>query len=258
MLVPLMLRTCLVEGMKGRTSVGDSVFDSALTTMPSDGLRPFIAVYTGDLRFSARGGHPTRPLLGGSRCEVIFQYGLTAKMVETDEETDEAVLVGFGFPPLDAAMQMSLDIVGRQISNELVTPTSQWSEMAQEIAFRLLEPQLVPEVSRDDKVRLASHQLSILADLLDEPVARTDWVDRYLALLAASTDPVHADQIGLIEGLLSADLDGVEAARQKLGHSLDVWRSTPLTSVGDNGGEVLTEATIAVDGRPLATVTDDD
>lgn len=255
MLVRLMLRTCFVEALKGRTSVGARVYDSALEPLDKVGCGPFLSVYTGQGELTAPGGHSARPLFGTSRCLLVFQYGLTEAMVEVDPQTNETTIIGFGFPPVDAGLQLSLDIIGRQLAGVLVTPVDEWGRFAQKIAPAFRDVRLEPGISNDDGVRVATHQLSMLANLVQEPVTRNALIDEYLALLSASADPLHVEQRGLIEGLVSSDMEETEAARRTLGQSMAVWQSSPLAAVGDNEGQPFDEATIAIEGRQPAAVT---
>lgn len=256
MLVRLMLRTCLVEALKDRTSVGQRIYDSSLSTLPEDGEGPFLSIYTGQGQLQGSAGSAARSLISTSRCLLVFQYGVTAAMVETDQETDETRIIGFDFPPVDDGLQIFLDLVGRQIADALITPANGWGEMAQRIAHTFSDVQLEPGVSNEDGVRLATHQLSMVADLVREPADRNDLVEAYLSLLDASEDPRHAKQHEMITGLLSADMGEAERARRALGQSIAVWQAGPFAStVAQDKGELFDEAEIEIADRDPVTVT---
>lgn len=259
MLIRLMLRTALVAALKNKTTVGGRVFDSSMTTLSfgangqvttDENEGPFIAVYTGEGAMDSIAGHPSKLRMGASRCEVLIQYGVTQKMVLSDGETDEDTLIGFGFRPLDEALQMALDMTGREIFNELTTPTSDWSGLLHRMIAKISEPRLEAGVSNEDGVRLAAHQLSYLADLVNEPAdLSTGSIGRaYLDLLEASDEPLHAEQATFIEGLLSGDVSEAEKARRALGQSFATWLSVGQGPLVDNA-EPLSEASLHVEGR---------
>lgn len=258
MLIRLMLRTALVAALKNRTSVGPRVFDSSLsalsfgpngqvTTDEREG--PFIAVYTGEGALDGVSGHPSQVRLGASRCEVLIQFGVTQKMVATDPDTDESVLIGLGIRPLDEGLQMALDVIGREIFNELISPSSDWGHFVQRLVVKISEPRLEAGASSDSGVRLAAHQLSYLASLADEPLdAREGSIGAaYIALLNASNEPMHTEQRSLVEALLTGTLDDQEAARRKVGHALATWRAAGLGSL-DHEDPALDTGTINVQG----------
>ncbi|MBX8828177.1 hypothetical protein HBA93_21460, partial [Ochrobactrum sp. SFR4] len=86
------VRTAAVLALKGSTLVGDNVLDSEIgaidinddgTISITDG-RPFIAVYS-DASFSAAPNTDLRALVTNGNTEIVFETGVTAQMVETNE-----------------------------------------------------------------------------------------------------------------------------------------------------------------------------
>lgn len=265
MLIRLMLRTALVAALKGKTSVGERVFDSSLTTLSigptgqvvtdqRDGA--FIAIYTGEGSFQPIAGHPSGSLLGSGMTDVLVQYGITQKMVTTDAQTDESELIGFGYPAMDEALQMSLDVIGREIANELMTPTSAWGEVARDLAPKLTDARVLPGASNDEGIRLAVHQMSFSAHLLNEPMRLEPGTpfETYLSLLDASTVQMHGEQAALLRALLGGSLDEAEIARRRLGQTIETWLEVGLGELDDEAG-ILETATIDTDGRAPVEVS---
>lgn len=258
MLVRLMLRTALVEALKGKTLVGNRVFDSSLTALSfgpngqvvaEDGDGPFIAVYTGDGQLKDEGGHGQALRLGGSVCEVLIQFGISEKMTETHAETDASVLIGFSFPPIDEALQMHLDIVGREILNELVSPTSDWGLFAQRLMVRTQDASIEAALSHGEGHKLAAYQLRLLAHMVSEPkdMQAGSIGEAYLGLLSATPNPPAflQKQQTILSDLLGGEAGDVETARRELGQAVLNWRRLGLGHLG-GPDDTLTTAMVEV------------
>lgn len=191
------LRTCAVRALTGATLVGDNVRDSdfgaidvaADGSIRSDQDRPFVLVYTDD---STAEDTATRDLRQNGHLDLVVESGVANPLVETDETTGESRIVGINLPDTDAARELTLDLIDRQVTVALTGPDT-WAELWQRLHNRVLRIDRRRAASTEGGVRLAARQLRIRLDVLADPawgqplVAGNPWADFVAALIA--TDP---------------------------------------------------------------------
>lgn len=111
------IRLCSVFALKGRTFAGDGVRDSEITAIDPGSLdgekRPYIAVYTDDQ--------------SDGSLELSFEIGVTARMTVQDADGNDVIIEGV--PPTDAGIEITLDLVERQIYTALKDEGNAWSEL---------------------------------------------------------------------------------------------------------------------------------
>lgn len=219
------LRTAAVEALRGKTNVGSNVLDSGIGafdvaadgTTRTDQTEPFISVYTEN----AVSENPARqaPLLYSGTVDVLFEYGIAANMTETDPDTGESTIMTV-FPATDAAFELFLDIIGRQIVNALTDPSNPWAVIWQGVATKITKVVRRRTADVASGTRVAAHQLVVTVETLREPqtgAARDADCPymRFLAKLDAGT-PAQARIGTALRGLL-LPVDANESA---------TWRRT--------------------------------
>ena len=138
----------------------------------TDQEKPFISVYTEGSKqegFNAGGGADLRSLHISGPTDIVFEFGVTAAMVETNNETGESQIVGLQIPATDANLELLLDIIEKQITNALTDPNNAWAEI-----FRKLHATTLiihrRRTSSAENTKVAARQMVINLELLPDPI----------------------------------------------------------------------------------------
>lgn len=174
MLARIALRIAAVEALKGKTLVGDSVFDSRIGALDvaadgsvrTDMERPFVTVYTDAGK--AADGLNARALYSNGVTELIFETGVTIAMTQTDHETGESYIVA-GVRATDDALEFMLDMVARQIMDALGDPDSEWADIFRGLNYRVDKVERA-RTSGEDGTRFAAQQIRLTVELIEDPV----------------------------------------------------------------------------------------
>jgi hypothetical protein len=244
MLTRIALRVAVQEALRGATLAGDNVLDSQFTALDldADGAlrtdqdRPFISVYTDGGRIGSGNGFLS--LFGDDpTVELVIEAGISAAMFEEDPDTGVTSIIGVGLPDTDANMELTLDLMMRQVADALVAPGSPWADLARELLGNVSGIERSRIGQKQNGTRVAAQEVRITASLLADPVKGADLAGsiyvKFLEALAASSDArLHKVQQAFETALTgtAADWDLVQ-------------RELGLT-VGQS---------IALGGRPLAT-----
>lgn len=264
-LVRIALRIAAVQALKGRTDVGSNVLDSQLGALDvtadgklrTDQGKPFVTVYTDAARAGQGEDMPSgmdldlRALTVNGATEIIFEAGITAAMVETDPETDEAVIAAIGIPSTDANLEVQLDVIMRQIGDALSDPASEWAEV-----FRSLCPRFIRiERSRTGSAegqRMAAHQLKITAELLADPIKgqelrSTSSMAKFLVLADTLADPDLQTQVAVIRAAIAGQEYSWQTVRRRYGLTGDEADAMLLTTPPGAEPDVAISELTAVD-----------
>lgn len=209
-------RMALVEALKGRTLVGSNVLDSLIggITFDAEGVpslgqsKPFAGVYS-DSSTADAAATQHRGLHANGMAIFVIEFGVAAVMAQpVSADSGEELLPEIGIPPTDSGMEITLDIVARQMFDALHDPSNAWS-----MVFRnLLDPISKLERSRvgneNDGVRLAGQQIRISGDLADDPALGEELdpesaLSKLFVLAAASSDPDLVEKGSLLSDLIA-------------------------------------------------------
>ena len=248
MLTRIALRIAVQEALRGATLAGDNVLDSQFTALDldhdgnlrTDQDRPFISVYTDGGRIGAGNGFLS--LFGDDpTVELVIEAGMSAAMIEQDPETGVTNIVGIGLPDTDANMEMSLDLMMRQVADALVAEGG-WADLAREIMGDVKSVERSRVGQKQNGTRVAAQEVRITAGLLADPVKGSNLAGttyaKFLAALAASSDARLAKVKIAFETALAGTAADWQLVQRELG---------------------LTDAqSIALGGRPLEAAGGDD
>jgi len=226
------LRIAAVEALRGATLVGDNVRDSdfAAIDVAGDGNlrtdqdRPFVVVYTDDGEVNEA---DTRDLRQNGTVDFVCEFGAATPMAQTDPETGESVIAGVDIPATDAALEVALDLVDRQIGNALTDPASDWAAIWQRLSDRVEKVERKRAVTADNGVRLAARQLRIKLACKPDPVygqplvAGAVWSELRAAL--AGTRPELVPTLDAMTGAEEAEVS-IDMIRRAFGHPLEQAR----------------------------------
>ncbi len=192
----LALRIVTVAALRDRTWAGDAVRDSAIPPLDvaaRSERRPFLSVYTDDGQTAPRNGdllsgHPTFAL--------VIESAVTAQMEPGGD---------WAIPATDAGMEVTLDLLDRQIRRVLMDPDNPWSRLWRALVVEVDTVRTVRGASTDQGLRFAGRQIEIQIQALPDPlpgrVAAGVWADLLARLESA---PDYAP----LAAVLRADIEG--------------------------------------------------
>lgn len=228
------LRIVTVEALRGNTSVEGNVLDSEIGSIDvaaDDSLRtnqqkPFISVYTDGAKADDLGSG--RRLWVNGLTELLIETGITASMTETDQETGESTIIGFGIPAADAALELFLDVVDRQVVAVLMDPDNVWSEIWRGLVHSIAKVERRRTADAETGTRMAAHQQCIVCDILPDPVygaeiAPTSLWQKLLDQMAVVDHPY----LPSLRNLLGIDVvqSKTSEQRRRFGLTLDEARA---------------------------------
>lgn len=201
----LALRLLTVAALRGRTLAGEAVRDSMLT--PLDGPAgldqpvPFLAVYTDD-GVAQPHGRDLSTAVG--TINLLIEFGVTAKMrFKLESGEDDEVLTP---PPTDDRMELTLDVMERQIKIALADPANPFAEL-----WRILVSDVKTLATKrgafaDRGGRYAGRMLEIEVVALADPPYGAPVTGIWIAILGAfEDDPRLARHVSLIRSLVVGD-----------------------------------------------------
>ncbi len=263
MLGRIALRWSAVEALKGATIVGSNVLDSEIGALDvgadgairTDQEKPFISVYTEGSKQEGSnpgGGADLRSLHISGPTDIVIEFGVTAAMVETNNETGESQIVGLQIPATDANLELLLDIIERQVVNALTDPNNAWAEI-----FRKLHATTLTihrrRTSSAEGTKVAARQMAISLELLPdpiygEPIAPTSAWAKFFAKLATDTSPEAVKKLAALQALLGNPDDRLasETQRQRFAMTLEEVRA--MFDIAVEAGEAV-EPTITSVGH---------
>lgn len=259
MLSRIALRVAVQEALRGATLAGDNVLDSQFTaldldadgTLRTDQDRPFISVYTDGGRIGAGNGFLS--LFGDSpTVELVIEAGISAAMVEEDREKGIAHIIGVGLPDTDANMEMSLDLMMRQVADALAAPDSVWADLARELMGDVSSIERSRIGQKQNGTRVAAQEVRITAGLLADPVKGADLTGstyaKFLAALAASADArLHKVKAAFETALAGAAVDWQRVQRE-LGLTDGQSAALAMRPLQTPDGEPGTWAEVTIEG----------
>jgi len=210
-LIRIAARIAAVQALRGRTLVGDNVLDSQIGALDvtADGElrteedRPFISVYTDAARSS---DNVLRGWTSNGATDFLFEMGITAAHIDTDQETGESVIYP-GIPGTDAAFEFHLDIVARQIGDALSDPANDWAELFRKFHSGNEVIERARTSNDGSGVRLAAQQIKLTVPLIADPVRGTELKPTHpLATFFAKAATVP--ELGARVALMQAQLAG--------------------------------------------------
>lgn len=171
-LVSLALRVATVRVLRDATYAGSRVHDSTidpvsfLETEPE----PFIIVAVDSYE-----GQPTgRDLLGTPKSiTLLLDMAVGSKMKvrreATGEDDDEPVVENIAIPHTDEGLEVTLDLMARQVHRALLTSASPWAHVWRTLAPKIEKVQSDRGAGNDNGVRFATRQVTLTVSVMHEP-----------------------------------------------------------------------------------------
>ncbi|MFT3973324.1 MAG: hypothetical protein QM699_07705 [Amaricoccus sp.] len=253
-LARLALRVATVEALRGRTMVVDNVRDSDMSAIDieADGSlrtgedRPFVLVYTDDGRATET---PLRDLHANGSVDLVLELGIATPMVETDPDTGESTIADMTIPATDAAFEMVLDIIDRQIASALAGG-GRWPTLWKRLSSGVTKVERRRAVNAEQGVRFAARQVAITLELKPDPVMGAPlggvWQE-----FAAAIESDRPDLVPIVAGMLGTATAALSMAqvRERFGHTP---RESTALGYGPfhSGGEAYVIAEPEIDGDP--------
>lgn len=257
------LRATAVEALKGRTRALNNVLDSEIGIIDNDSAGKigitssdyFIAVYT-DAGKAQTGDNELRALLLNGRTEILFETGVTAKMLIINPETGEADLPEMGIPDTDGNFEFTLDLISREIAEALTDPDNAWGQLFLSFIYRTVSTERSRVGNIAEGVRLAAHQTKIVVDLIDDPEPKCSLdpdtpIARFIQLAKASDDESLQKKALFLEGIITGHREPWERLQQLHGMTAQELLALglgPLLSDVSRETPEWTGSTIEVEG----------
>ena len=226
------LRIVTIEALRNRTSVLDNVLDSQITALDfsadgqlrTDQEKPFISVYTEASK--ADDLSSGRQLWRNGLTELLLETGIAISMTEPDEDTGASTIGGI--PPTDAAFELFLDTVDREISVALMDPLNVWAELWRTLVRDVARIERKRVADAETGTRMAAHQQCLICDLLPDPVygealAPTSFWQKLINQLRVVKHP-YLSKIEALIGLIAQQPEH-EKQRRRFGITLDEARA---------------------------------
>jgi hypothetical protein len=219
----LALRLLTVAALRGRTLAGEAVRDSMLTPLDEpaglDQPVPFLAVYTDDGVSQPKGRDLSAP---GGTINLLIEFGVTAKMrFKLESGEDDEVLTP---PPTDDRMELTLDVMERQIKIALADPLNEFAELWRILVSDLKSLTTKRGAFADRGGRYAGRMLEIEVVPLADPPYGAAPSGIWIGILGAfEDDPRLARHVSLIRSLIVGDepLPAWQVLQAQLGLSAD-------------------------------------
>lgn len=156
------LRLATVEALRGQTDARDNVSDSEIGPLRFErhDNAPAISVYTDDATYTP----------GQSIHANDGELRLTIDVVVTSRRLAKAGDETIGIPPTDPGLELTVDVICRQIKFALTDPESAWSEMLRRLCHTMDLVESVRGSNARDGLRLAGRQLVFTVKPIGEPL----------------------------------------------------------------------------------------
>lgn len=228
-IIRIAARISAVEAIRGKTQVGGNVLDSEIGVLDiaangslrTDVDKPFVSVYTDGSKLTD--GVELRSLSSPGLLDIIFEAGITTAHAITDPQTDESVVLGM--PATDSTLEFQLDMILRQIADALNDPDDEWAGIFRSLCRSFVSVERARVTGDTNGVRLAAHQMKIVAEMVHEPVSgrslnpvspAAKFFEKCEADLVAS-QPDMADKVALMRAQISGDATELQTAIRRYG-----------------------------------------
>lgn len=223
-LAALFLRLATVLSLKGRTLAGDRVSDSAIAPIDQrakEQRQPALVVYSDDFTADQVEG---RDLLTGARSLQLAIEVVVADQVEREIEGEP--LIDVTIPETDEGLELTLNLIERQILRALQFEAGGWSEIWRNLVVKVRKVESQRGAGLKEGVRFAARQLVLTVEPLAEPgfgeeprgvwrkfldqLAQEPTLAPLGALLEAEFTGQALPDWRIAQGLLGLTLEGVQ------------------------------------------------
>lgn len=215
------LRMATVRALRGSTLAGVFVRDSEIGPVDetfADKQHPFILVFTDDAEGTGAGTDLFDN--SGKQC-LVLEMGVTTRMKAGED---------WAVPTTDPGLELTLDIMERQIRHALSNPANAWAElwrdMVQDISMRRSQR----GASAREGIRFAGRQLVLDLEILRDPHPGRPlsgvW-SRFLTMAAADND--LAPLVPMLQATITGGVtDASEWTRLRTAYALSTARADAM------------------------------
>lgn len=242
-LVSLVLRIATVRVLRGATFAHDRVHDSMIdpASLVEREAAPFIVVAVD----GAQGTPTGKDLLGTNyTTQLTLDLGVAAKVVVpkpagTDDDGPTEFLA---IAHTDAGMEITLDLMVRQVHRALMAAQGPWADLWRKIVTKVEKAQADRGAASDEGVRYATRQFILAVHTMAEPsFAKAEGVWKEAITLMRGEPDLLAIAELLENEIEKPDLDGWARSVADLG----------LRDRGALGGEALVEEAPPITGATV-------
>lgn len=226
------LRIITIEALRDQTSVLNNILDSQVASLDigvdgqlkSNQEKPFISIYTEASKTDDLSAG--RQIWRNGLTELLIESGIAVSMAELDLETDTSTIGGI--PATDAAFELFLDTVDREIAVALMDPQNEWAELWRTLVRDVARVERKRVADAETGTRMAAHQQCLFCDLLPDPVygealAPTSFWQKLINQLRVVKHP-YLSKIETLIGQIPQQPEH-EKQRRRFGITLDEARA---------------------------------
>lgn len=264
-LVRLALRLVAMKALAGKTIAQDRVRDSEITALDdavNSESQPVIMIYTDDQRLKLTG----KSLYDSSgTVGLVFVLAIAQPVATTIEGKTE---VSITFPPSDAATEMQVDIMERQLVMALSDPDDPWAALYRKLVVGYDKCESMRGASEKSGARFAARYIQFDVQTLNDPtpgkaVEDLPFWNELVAAINADQDSDLANLGPVLKALIEGKTSTAwQVAMRDLGlpdkqsaEDLGVLEA-PLDGVTDEDGNARGLAVITVDDADRDTSRD--
>jgi len=260
-LVALAMRLTLCRALRGQTLAGNGIYDSNvgdLDALLEEGeTRQVVAIATDQQEAKLEG---FQYLATDRELDLVIEIAVAQGVrvqVENEDDTIEVVVAAS-----DEGLEMSVDLIARQIFAVMQADTSVWAELFRLIASKPLKLTVKRGAGWEKGTRFAARQIVITYSPLAEPELGTapapgDAFGRLIAALRATPadDPLRRYGDLLEKIIVGTPVPDWRALQIELGLSTDAAEALAATPLLP-GEEPADAATLESDGDHLEVIAE--
>lgn len=201
-LARIALRVLTVLAIKDRTMAEERVKDSSIVDLEAGILnapKPIALVYTDSSEFVPTG----RDIWGGQGSTTLVILLAVAGATQLDGGEVE-----FAFPHTDASIELSLDVMERQIQAALMDPDSLWAQRWRGVVANITKWSSKRGGSTKEGARFGARQIIIEVETYHDPIPGRTIEGEWATLMAALTDDSTPADTKSLAGPLLALMQG--------------------------------------------------
>lgn len=249
MLIPLILRFCAAEALRGKTFAEERVYDSSVNALDEflkDQSSPFIVVSTDEADI----GPDVFDVCQVDKVDLVLDLGVGAKVTANNGD------VSFVIPHTDAGTEMAVNILTRQVLRELFEPNSggDFGKIFRKVASKPSKISVRRGAGAENGVRFSAAQLIISLAPLQEPAFGREPANVFLDFIQLLRDhPVHNRIADAIATAFAGEaIPDWKATASALGISDETADAIGIYSLGGQGDVLAAEATVTGEDEVLS------
>ncbi len=201
-LARLAVRLCSVMALRGHTMAEERVKDSSIVDLEEgiiDAPKPVMLVYTDNSEFAPIG----REIWGGQGNTTLVILLAIAGATRLQDGSVE-----FSFPATDAAIELALDVMERQIQVAFTDPDNVWAKRWRGLVTNVTKWSSKRGGSTKEGARFGARQILVELETVHDPIPGAEPQGEWAALLQLLEDNATPEDYRAIAAPMRALIEG--------------------------------------------------